>query len=189
MSSSLHLGTQTEDWKNLVSDAAASASIELNEDMESYLVFLLLRYLRRPDITSRVVSLDYLHAFLAMGARQKQQMQEVGDICLLYSGIYPQRARRKQVRISFFIRLGQTAYASLAEIHNNTIARLYEELAQQFVPLMETLHAMRNFSMKETLLEPLEAFELWQDTGSRKELERLQLEHASCLPELPSNKH
>lgn len=158
--------TSTAQWYALVNEAERARDCKLDETMESYLVFLLMRFVTRPDMAARVMALDYMESMAARGRMQEEQLRDVGDHCLLYSGLYPARAERRAVRLSYFVGLGRSSYHQLAHLLHHGGAQIYEQLADMFVTLMEVLHAMRALDGRHAL-DPLTAAELWQDTGSR----------------------
>jgi len=166
--------TSTAHWHKLVSEAEQRAQRSLNEELQSYLVFLLQRFLNRPEMTSRVLALDYLKSFRISGQRQIGKLRDVGDICLLHAGFFPQRARRRRVSVNYYVDLGVGAYYQL---HHNTAHRqgqLYEHLYEGFVPAMDVLQTMRNMGDSQPLLDPLTAHELWQHTNSTQARQRLR---------------
>jgi hypothetical protein len=157
--------TTTAQWHSLVSEAQESNGIRLDETLESYLVFLLSRFMQRAELGSQMVALDFLDAMQSRSEQRATQLRDVGDQCLLLSGLFPQVARRRMVTISYFIDLGRTAYAEISDCRRDARKTLYEHLAQEFVLLMDVLQAMREASFG-TPLSPLEAFELLQPTQS-----------------------
>ncbi|MGD8498644.1 MAG: hypothetical protein PVG82_07040 [Chromatiales bacterium] len=165
----------TADWQRLVHEAAQAATRELDEDLESYLVMLLTRTLRDVDSVHRLMALDYLEGVTATGQLRSVRLRDVGDNCLLMAGMFPQRAERRLVRIGYFVELGRSAYQQLGELLSQSTAQLYSDLSTAFVALMEVLQAMRELGGAPTL-SPLEAIELWQDTGSPRALDTLRLE-------------
>jgi len=92
----------------------------------------------------------------------------VGDQCLLYSGLFPKRAEKRRVRVSYYVDLGRTAYQNVAEATQAAMRDMFAHLAESFVSLMDTLQAMRTMHGQHQALDPLQAFELWQETGSRQ---------------------
>lgn len=166
--------TSTAEWQRLVREAGQRAARELDEDLESYLVMLLGRSLREVDALSRVVALDYLHSLDATRGERASGLRDVGDRCLLTAGLFPHRAEKRLVRISYFVDLGRSAYDQVAEQLGRAAAELFHHLARAFVPLMEVLQAMRTLDGRPAL-NALESAELIQDTGSkaaRRELAR-----------------
>jgi len=164
----------TAQWHALVNDAQAACQCKLEEDAESYLVFLLMRYLTRPEFVSKIIALDYLKGSLSQGQLKFERLREVGDQCLLFSGLFPYQAQKRQVKISYFVKIGQSAYHNLTSVVSTESAQLYHLLAHSFVNLMDVLHSIREMNRDEALLQPLIAMELWRETGSKKALETVK---------------
>ena len=70
------------------------------------------------------------------------------------------------VRVSYFVNIGRSAYDQLSSLVDRQSDRLFSNLADGFVAIMDVLHAMRGLSGG-PVLQPLAAAELWADTGSR----------------------
>lgn len=185
MSKVLISGSQVADWQKLVSEAETELGVTLDEDMESYLVFTLMRYTRRPDMASRIMALDYLQAMQSSGGASQQHMREVADQCLLLTGLFPARARRRRVSLTYYVDLGRGAYQHLAE-NLAGMTEFYSRMAQQFIQAMDTLHAIRQMSEGQLQLDPLEAFNLWQQTGSRAARVQMAL-ITQAIPVAPPN--
>lgn len=165
--------TATAQWQRLVQEAARSATLELDTALESYLVFLLNRNTRDTHALSGAMAMAYLRAQGQQGQQQVQQLRDVGDRCLLLSGLFPHRAQRRHVRISYFVHLGRSAYQLLAERLNHSVGELYQSLSQAFVSLTDVLLAMRSLEGP-AALTPIEAMDLWQDARSQQALRALQ---------------
>ena len=154
-------------WQALVAEAEELSGVQLDEELESYLVFTLMRYLRRPEMTQRILALDFLEAFQQSHPQRSEALRDVGDQCLLFSGLFPRRAERRRVRVSYYVKLGRSAYQNLADSLNKT-ADLFARLAEEFIVAMDTLQAIRVLGQQTTGLLPAQAYELWQDTASRQ---------------------
>ncbi|MDD2815284.1 MAG: hypothetical protein PHP00_06035 [Thiotrichaceae bacterium] len=163
----------TAQWHALVGEAEQACATRLGEELESYLVFLLMRYTDSPEIANSVLALDYLHSMEAVGHLRETQLREVGDKCLLYSGLFPARAERRRVNSSYYVKLGMGAYSALATALAQLKAKLFEDLSQQFVKLMDVLQTMRELGNGKPCLQPLQAMELWTETGSAHALQNL----------------
>jgi hypothetical protein len=163
--------TATAQWHDLVNEAQQVAHCRLDETLESYLVFLLERFSRRPDMLSRILGKDYLESSARPG-RQREQLRDIGDHCLLFSGLFPQIAERRLVKISYFVSLGRSAYLRIATDWYDSEQQpneLFTSLAQGFVQLMDILQAIRGLDDEHNeRLKPIQAFELWQETGSQQ---------------------
>ena len=161
--------TVTAQWHSLVSEAEVRSARRLDETLESYLVFLLMRFSARPSLASSVMARDFLEGVTTPGRLGQDRLRDVGDQCLLFSGLFPRRAERRLVRISYYVDLGRAAYGQLAEDKSPGSSALFAQLAHGFVALMEVLQAMSSLTGAPTL-DLLQAIDLWHDTGSSRAL-------------------
>jgi hypothetical protein len=174
--------TATAQWQALVNEAEALAHRPLDENLESYLVFTLMRFTQQSALASSILSLEFLNALQQNGQLRQDQLRDVGDKCLLFSGLFPHLAQRRLVKISFFVDLGRSAYQQVQNVSHNSMAQLYGQLAADFVPLMDVLHAMRELDDQNPTLDTLSHFELWEDTGSEQARSQLQRRHPQSTP-------
>lgn len=172
--------TSTTQWKSLVTEASQAQNITLHEDLESYLVFLLMRFTESPNIAQKIIGMEYLETMHQFGTQRNVALRDIGDQCLLYSGLFPERARRKRVRVSYFINIGKSAYITLAQPGKNDC--IFNSLAKEFVPLMDIMHSMREIHSNIPILDPIMAEEVWRDTGSNHALETLRKFTVSSIP-------
>lgn len=142
-------------WQDTIKQAVGRCDIELQRDLEAYLIQLLIRYTNQPDIAKQVFAVRFLEGRQLF---QSHNMRAIGDQCLLLTGLFPRLAEKRLVKVSYFVHIGQEAYISLSGTTND----LFDLLAHQFVILMDVLQSIRPHHD----LMPLEAYELWQDTGS-----------------------
>src|SRR3990167_5880445 len=174
--------TSTALWHSIVHDAEKSCAIALKEDIESYLVFLLMRYTTKPEFIKHVIALDFLENIQHTQKQHGLVLQEVGDTCLLFTGLYPKIAEKRLVKLSYFVNLGQAAYVRISKKSND----LYYSLGKQFVCLMDVLQSIRQYSKEYPDLLPLQAYEQWNDTGSQRAFSILQqyTHHSAAIPTL-----
>jgi hypothetical protein len=164
----------TEEWLTLVNEAESAAALHLDEEVQSYLVFLLMRFTEKPELAASILAVEYLQSMPSRGRIGHDQLRNVGDKCLLYSGLFPQRAERRRVKVSYFVDLGRSAYQQLSDRMEHGAAAMYHRLAGTFVSLMDVLQTMRALGSPTDQLDPVRAFELWRDTGSQAALRTLQ---------------
>lgn len=138
--------TDLSQWHALVYEAQASTKIILTENTESYLVFLLMRFSQATQLLESVISIDFLESLQATGKKRVEQLQDVGDKSLLLCGLFPGIASKRRVGLDYFSDMGQSAYLSVSELHDNQLAELYLQLSHQFRNLQQILHAMRGDS-------------------------------------------
>ena len=165
--------SSTAQWQKLVHDGEIASEIQLGEELESYLVFLLMRYLEKPELTNRVMALEFLNSMDSSGQVQQEQLRDIGDCCLLFSGFFPKIADKRRVNVSYYVGIGQSAYHHLADTCQEKMRQLFHEIGHGFVHLMDVLQAIRSLD-EVNLLSPQAAFDLWQETGSNQAYKSLQ---------------
>ena len=74
--------------------------------------------------------------------------------------------------MSYFVNIGRSSYQQLSTVLDRGWCSVYSHLSETFVVLMDILHAMRGLA-GETALTPIQAMDLWQDTGSRRCYEQM----------------
>ncbi len=143
-------------WQELVRDAESKAGRTLGEDLESYLVFTLMRHYRDAPLAHRVVAVEWLEALQHEGRQRSDELRDVGDRCLLIAGLYPELAQKRRVPLSYFVDVGRSAYDQLASELRVALAALYAELARAFAQLVRVLVEIRQLSGAGNPLAPLD---------------------------------
>ena len=155
-------------WHDIVHEAEAACETTLQHELEAYLVFLLNRYINKPEIAKQAMATALMQALEFSPRTRESALQGVGDTCLLFSGLFPGIAEKRRVKISYFVSLGRGAYFSISKKNDD----LYHLLSQQFVSIMDILQAIRSQTHGDLL--PLEAYDLWNDAGSQRALNMLK---------------
>lgn len=135
--------TEISQWHALVNEAQVSTQMLLNENMESYLVFLLMRYTQGPKLIESVIALDFLESMRSGWRRKIELLRDVGDKSLLFCGLFPGIARKKKVSLDYFVDIGQSAYLTASELHESQLADLYFQLSEKFSTMRTILQAMQ----------------------------------------------
>lgn len=164
--------TTTALWHSLIMDAEQACKQTLDSEMESYLVFLLMRFTQEPQFAGKVMAMEFLEGMQASGKQKQVKLRDVADSCLLTSGLFPQHARRRQVTVRYYMDIGRSAYLQLALACGESLAALYQQLAGKFAALMDVLHAVREFSGEKQHFEPLDLHAMWEG-GSQGAFNRL----------------
>ena len=155
-------------WEEVVKEAEKDCAVKLEHELEAYLTSLLFHYTDKPAALSGVLATSFLKALQSTPHQRDYSLQQVGDQCLLLTGLFPRAANRRCVRIRYFVDLGQTAYSAISKA--NGLNGLYRDLSVQFVLLMDILQSIRQFPD----LLPLEAYEQWHELGSQRAYRLLQ---------------
>ncbi|MGE4350075.1 MAG: hypothetical protein AB7D28_09950 [Candidatus Berkiella sp.] len=175
--------TSIAQWQGLIHEAQKNLSIALNTELEAYLVFLLMRFMQQPEVAHSVLGLDFLEGTQHIKANQIDLLRNVGDKCLLFAGLFPDRAYKRRVSQYYFIKLGKSAYLNLSENSiNSQQATLFATLCTQFLLLTDILQATREISQPNQDL--MQVIERWHTTGSSLSLQHIQ-KATQGLPSLP----
>ncbi len=153
-------------WRDAIKGAEDRCQVNLRVEIESYLVDLLIRFTNKPELARAAMATAFLEAQLASDVQRRYSLADVGDQCLLLSGLFPGVAEKRHVKISYFVDLGRSAYANIS----GRATDLYGCLAMQFVMLMDVLQSVN----QRQILMPIQAHELWEDVGSQRALKVLR---------------
>lgn len=156
--------SEVAQWHALVREAESHYGCQLDEAMESYLVFTLMRFMKDQNLCTQTMALEYLRAHGLPTSLRIEQLRDIGDQCLLLSGLFPKRAEKRLVRVSYYVDMGRSAYHHLSSSLQHAAAELYQQLAEAFVLLMDLLQTISRFNAP--VLQPIQSYELWSDTGS-----------------------
>ena len=153
-------------WQDVIKTAENQCAILLDEELEVYLISLLMRYIDKPEVTKQIFAETFIEAIHQQEMQRKLTMQNVGDQCLLFAGLFPLNAEKRHVNLKYFVEIGRSAYATISK----TSEDLFWTLSFQFVPLMDVLQSIRQTPD----LLPLQAYEQWNDLGSKRAFNILQ---------------
>ena len=133
---------------NVVKAGEKQVSLELGEELEGYLVFTLVRNMRRNDLFSLTIGAELIHATtLYTGKKKEDTLNKIGDTSLVLAGFFPERARSLHVSSNYFCDIGEIAFSSLAESLEHrkcfALAKLYQRVAEKFSALADVLKATR----------------------------------------------
>ncbi len=160
-------------------------SIKLAPHSKLYLLHLLKHLSESEDFFySRIVRekplgvviLEALHKNIFEKTRD---LKAVGDLSLIFSGLYPEFLTRKLVDIDYFISLGKRSYHLLSNTYSSyrskqELFHLYSQLVADFLHLIEVLTEISNDLHFMDSLDLGKAFSRWEKTGIRKYLEILK---------------
>lgn len=157
--------SQTALWHSLVRDAEQRAARCLGDELESYLVFTLMRHQRDAQLGDRTIAFEWLDTLLASGRRREQGLRDVGDGCLLIAGLYPQQAQHRRVSLSYFQDIGSEAYRHLGDCASGGLETLFHRLAQAFAELVRVLFEVRRLAGDPACIEPGLAYAWCESRG------------------------
>ena len=137
--------TKIAEWRTLVLQAQEKAGLQLSEPIENYVVITLDAYTQFTTLSATAIAIDYLEQLQNLSRHNMHVLRGIGDQCLILSGLFPDRAKRKNVSKHYFMRLGKSAYYILSSVDiawklDNT---LFYQLFESFSDLTSVLRSMR----------------------------------------------
>lgn len=134
-------GSATALWQELIREGAQRRHLALGEELESYLVFALMRHAGDGMLGARIMALEWLNAHER--PLRPDHLRDVGDRCLLIAGLFPRHAEGRRVDTRYYVDLGRGAYASAATRAPRCERTLFDHLAEAFGSLVSVLDAIR----------------------------------------------
>ena len=134
---------RVELFHDLVREGEERAQQQLDETLESYLVFTLMEHMRDAGVGDQPMAIELLDGLDHVGALREQTLRNVGDRCLLIAGFYPGLARKRMVTPNYYASLGRHAYGELASGLRASLADLYRSLSTAFDALVRVLAECR----------------------------------------------
>jgi len=165
-------------WRALLTKAQFVAKLELHSPLEEYLIGMLFRTVGTPTTGQGKPPMEFLNNVADQTSDNANDLRTIGDHCLLFSGLFPERAASKNVPITYFVEVGQAAYQEFGQAVDEPI---FGMLAEYFVDAMDVLQTLREVEHENVCIDPLNAYQLWHDTGSAHAWRILQ-RFTSALP-------
>ncbi|MAZ77754.1 MAG: hypothetical protein CMF39_03660 [Legionellaceae bacterium] len=136
--------TELAQWDALLSEAQFHAEVSLDTDVKAYLTHALIRFSKQINLADGIIAREMLEALGQAGRRyQLQALREVGDRCLIFSGLFPGRAARRKVNLRYYIDMGQSAYHRVASLEQTSFAEIAVALRDNFQLLVTLLSSIR----------------------------------------------
>ena len=169
-------------FRRSVEDVMENQGVDMDPHAAHYVVNLLTSFSRSEALYEddgetyglRPLALMLADAVNANSAAERSQsLQRIGDVSLFVSGFFSDSLARNAVDIDYYINMGGNAYAVLSEeirgtFRGNAFAHIYQELSEKFLILIDIHNEVRDSRRKDSDLELLRTYQLWQKTGSRR---------------------
>jgi hypothetical protein len=161
-----------EYFRELIDSAMQRQQLAARELTSFYLVNLLTGFVHF-DRSARVdddepLGVRFVKALAAAGARQRDELRQVGDLSLFISGFFSDSLTGSLVDVDYYIQLGEHAYGSLARQNDGVFGDVFDELSGKFVAFVDVLGEVSERTTLTTNADLLRLYERWLRTGSRR---------------------
>ena len=120
-------------WE-IVMKCESRSRVNLDDELEAYLVYMVARNFRNNDFPPDVICLEFNKA------RTRDDFRQIGDSCLFVDAWDVSRARL--VNDDYYEKLGQAAYAYAATA-SRPIDELFNRIAREFTLLSRVLAGVK----------------------------------------------
>ncbi|MBI3127014.1 MAG: hypothetical protein HYZ11_05375 [Candidatus Tectomicrobia bacterium] len=80
------------------------------------------------------------------GAPRRELKRQMGDVCLFFTGLFPESLERQRLNPGFYVMQGKAAYGQVAEMDAvRPTARVFRKLTHEFDHCVMALHVERQF--------------------------------------------
>lgn len=120
--------------------AEEKASINLEHEVEAFLVHTFARYMEKPNIPTTTMAEKMLTAVGEHGAVRKQHLQEIAEECLIIDGL--ELNARRWPSHDYYRSIGKLALEHRAWT-DRPPELFYEKLSHQFHNMGKVLHGVK----------------------------------------------
>ena len=183
----------SEFFHDLLTQAVASQKSDVSDALLFYLVELLRRrtlpadplLVDGEDVDELPLALLMSRALASNLDKKVILLRSLGDRSLYISGFFAESLRRKIVDVDYYIRMGGSAFGTLAGVarctnSGRTLAVVYGEIAEKFAALVKILTSVSYECSFEPSDDLLRLYDAWIRTRSARLAK--QLEDKGILP-------
>lgn len=159
----------TEMFRELVESAMVHQHVAADARTSFYVVNLLATRVRHAQGTGDAdgpLGVRLATALHEAGASRREGLREVGDRSLFLAGFFADSLTRRLVDVDYYTRLGERAYAVLAD-EGDGLGDIFEELSGKFERFVDVLSEVSERTSLTSNSDLLRLYERWLRTGSR----------------------
>lgn len=160
-----------------VKRAQTKQSIQLSENVEYYLVQLLMNFIRADEQNALTDCLIIMVKKALEGVLNEKIVlyKKIGDIALYICGFHQDYFTNKSYDIKYYISMGSAAYKNLSNLmigkttYQNTMAQIYEDMSVHFLEAIDILlQVSENIYQTKNQRSILNLYDAWINTESKK---------------------
>ncbi|MFQ5659076.1 MAG: hypothetical protein ACE5GZ_01515 [Gammaproteobacteria bacterium] len=177
-----------EFFQDAVQSALSRQRLSVCDETIVYLVHLLTAFIRaerlyEPATDGPVIkplALLYADAVQARNTADRDNaLRRLGDMALFISGLFADSLSRSLVDVDYYIAMGGTAYACLADSSrisrgSHVLKGVFVELAGRFAAFVDVLAEVAEQANLNNSSDIMRLYEIWVSTGSKHAAGRLQ---------------
>jgi len=174
-----------EFFRECVDEALARQRVQATDHTVHYVVNLLTLFSRAEELYEQGEGLRPLAAMLRDASdaptdeHRDLAMRRLGDVALFVAGFFPDYFARRSVDVDYYIGMGGSAYAWLAErarysARVRAFGQIFAELGEKFGAFVDVIGEVSEQGRAYTPADIMRLYELWVRTGSARARDRLR---------------
>ena len=161
-------------FQEKITAAQAKNDVDLDRDVEFYLVALLCDFIQPAQRSPHLQQLDTpLALFLkdtleAPEHEQPTRFRILGDLSLYVGGFFQESFNRRLIDVDYYIAIGSAAYYKTAAQVGNSSRHVYEKLAHDFAVLVELVAEVAVIPDQSRAVDILATYDRWTRSNSQR---------------------
>lgn len=119
----------------------AKAGINLEHEIEAFVVHTFARYMENPNIPSDAIAIQLMSSLNKTGEIRKQHLQKVAEECILIDGL--ELNSRRWPSQNYFVEMGKVALGYRAYAQRPP-ELFYEQIARNLNDISKVLHRIKD---------------------------------------------
>ena len=89
------------EWYSMIEKAKIISGYNFSDSVQHYLVLTLRQFTTNQDLASKVLAIDFLTHSEMSTANDQRSIRDLGDHCLVLSGLFPERIVKKNISLNY----------------------------------------------------------------------------------------
>jgi hypothetical protein len=136
----IHFMTYVKSAYELILSAEERALVNLDHEIEAYVVHTLARFWENPHIPTDAVAISLMEAMNYSGEERKLKLQKVAEECILIDGFYLNKRRWPSEK--YYLDMGQLALGYRAYT-TRPPELYYQKIADSLPTISRVLHQIK----------------------------------------------
>ena len=108
----------TQAFTRVVQQTVVETGYSIPNDIETYIIALLSDHVEKPKFLPQT---SFAEAYLSLTHKSSYSAKELGDTCLILSGVFPDYGSKFGLNDSYYKDIGKTSYEQASRILNREL--------------------------------------------------------------------
>ena len=108
----------TQAFTKIVQQTVVETGYSMPNDVETYIIALLSDHVEKPNFLPQT---NFAEAYISLTDKSSYSAKELGDTCLILSGVFPDYGSKFGLNESYYKDIGKTSYEQASRILNREL--------------------------------------------------------------------